>query len=959
MSDSLSSLTHATSFGPTSARIHALQVLIFTMDRHWNDIHLEGQTSIRQNVVGLLEEEDTNLQNWAFVATAMLATLPSTDTSAGSTITPASPPARTVRALGSTDDLTKAWSHAMRKITLAPLSRSACHAANALLLHGKIDLTSTVRDLGNLLRSIDIQGPSYPHDSVCTLIGSAIRIARQDVRLYALNLEDKVISWLSKWNALEGTRGKGRLDQHSPSDILHLICEILHLPSPTFDTPSTIDFLPDCAIVERVLEEDRTNPMRRFTLYGKITELKRNSPTKAAPIKSTESDAGSAFLHGRPQRISRVVKDLIDSFARDWPTVQSGSEARPAMPPDRCRRTIDLIVLALAYNATLHINGIRADNESLQAASSLMDRVIPLMTLSAYDIPSQHLMWKGLQPLIKVASTSTNLWPVLLKPNSLSGIRKDLLPPGEEEAEDHAVLAEVEDRLLTTIWNFETVTITLKGLFPSCLKMFSGSEAPTPTTASPYAPTQGMPDDDDDFGEIRTAESDAMPISKEAIECQRTTRSLLALLANVRLRGSILLSPNRLPSKDNALINSFLSTEGTKMVQLGSVLCDAIQAGTLRLNVEAVDLILSTLEEMLGSYAYSRDEGSLQLMLSFMTGSAPIWLSPDNSSVDLADRVVHLAKFLHIKSLKGQLPSWKVRLALLRFVDEYLDYEPEQTAWSRGGQSMDIDGSASAAVDIISGALVDIDIRLRFRAATSTAGLLYLSSIPFDQHLPFYHDTVNALPREPKHWDSFITDILWKLNCCITSPQLRAATIYHLYEVPPATTDYNHHLQVGLETVSKRLGLEGIAPLLLAYAPLIISSQIVTSQSPMRVPHRLYGFSTRRLFAVNILDVAGSSVLLAMLAQKTRHDDGARQYAGSIDTLTGLCSAAGSTPGDVAVRHLASTAARALSDPHSPLVLDPNAYDRAVVFGALASLPGIRPKERALKKSSGKQQSCG
>jgi hypothetical protein len=52
--------------------------------------------------------------------------------------------------------------------------------------------------------------------------------------------------------------------------------------------------------------------------------------------------------------------------------------------------------------------------------------------------------------------------------------------------------------------------------------------------------------------------------------------------------------------------------------------------------------------------------------------------------------------------------------------------------------------------------LIGIIVEVFVRAATSTAGILYLSSIPVEQHMPFYTDLVNVLPREPKHWDSFM-----------------------------------------------------------------------------------------------------------------------------------------------------------------------------------------------------------
>ena len=483
------------------------------------------------------------------------------------------------------------------------------------------------------------------------------------------------------------------------------------------------------------------------------------------------------------------------------------------------------------------------------------------------------------------------------------------------------------------------MSASLKVLFEPALDIFSGSENGPNLNNLPYTVMQVQ--DDDDFGEIRTADSDAMPLSQEVLEYQRTTTALLTTLAGLRLHGSLLVSPNRVPSKDNNLINGFLSAEGQRMVQLGTVVCEAVKKGILRLNIEAIDLILSSLDEMHRSYAYTRDPGLLKLMLDFMTASAPLWLAVDRSISDLPDRVISLAKSLYRKSLLGQLPSWQVRLALLVFIDEYLDYDPDQTVWMDVGEEMSVDGTSLVASDIVSAGLMDPDIRLRFRAATSTAGILYLSSIPVEQHMPFYTDLVNVLPREPKHWDSFITDILWKLNCCITSPQLRAATIYHLYEIPPSTSEYNHHLQVGLETVSRRLGLAGVSQLLLAYAPLIISSQIVTSQSPMRVPHRLYGFSTRKAFALQTLEVAASSVLLYALAERNRTDGAARQYNGAAETFAALSDAAGLVQTEVGVRHLPATAARALSDPGSGLFVEASAFDRSRVADMLLTLPGI------------------
>jgi hypothetical protein len=141
----------------------------------------------------------------------------------------------------------------------------------------------------------------------------------------------------------------------------------------------------------------------------------------------------------------------------------------------------------------------------------------------------------------------------------------------------------------------------------------------------------------------------------------------------------------------------------------------------------------------------------------------------------------------------------------------------------------------------------------------------------------------------------------------------------------------------------------------MAYAPLIVSSQIVANQSLMRVPYRLYGFSSRRLFALAILEMTGPTILLAMFAEGIRQDPISKQYRGSKETLNTLCGAAAIAQSDVAIRHLPATAAQALGDPHCPLVVNPTAASRQAVYHTLLTRHGIDPTGH----SSSKERSAG
>jgi len=447
--------------------------------------------------------------------------------------------------------------------------------------------------------------------------------------------------------------------------------------------------------------------------------------------------------------------------------------------------------------------------------------------------------------------------------------------------------------------------------------------------------------EEDDFGEIRTAESDAMPQSKEVLECRRTSSTLLSLFVRLRLKGTALASALSQTPKDSSTINAFLSAEGTRFIQLGSAVCSTVKYGTLRLSFEAVDLILASFEEMLSSYAFSKDEDLVCLALSFMSCSVKYWLAPEQNSSEIAERVIYLAKFLVAKAARDQLPSWRVRLAILTFVDEYLDQDPSFSTWSNVIMD-DSQGEEDpwGPLAVISAGLLDRDARVRFRATTSAAGLFSLESIPGNQHYRFYEMTMNALPRQPKHWDSFLTDILWKLNCCVSSAQLRAATIYHLYEMPLSSTEYNHHLQLGLEAVARRLGLDGISSLYLPHAALVIRSQLGVNQSPMRIHHRIYGFSSHKAFATGLLNTVTPSLCAAINGEITSRE-GQTGLAGARELIISLCEAAGGQPTFIVRQHLSTTVALVYANYAGFAASSQRKTSPDYIVDAIKALPGM------------------
>ena len=185
----MASLVSGCTSGTLQSRILFLQSSIFVVHRHISHLSRETLESLRQTWVDLLEEEIPALQDWSLLALTHLAVNVS-----ASLATPAL--------------WDRAWTHAVRKAFIAPQSRTACYLAAAILSRRLLPLGNMMSDVEALLRNIDIQGPSNPSESLCSLVDLALHDVKNDTRLYSAGLEDKVIAWMGKWNFTETSRGK-------------------------------------------------------------------------------------------------------------------------------------------------------------------------------------------------------------------------------------------------------------------------------------------------------------------------------------------------------------------------------------------------------------------------------------------------------------------------------------------------------------------------------------------------------------------------------------------------------------------------------------------------------------------------------------------------------------------------------------------------------------------------------
>jgi ataxia telangiectasia mutated family protein len=214
LEDTLAAIISQLESGPFNSRLLALQMLVFVIGRSWVSLAEDARASMRRALLEHLDDEHLGIQSWSFVGMAIFARRQTFQSGSSQSM---------ISGNTTTSDWERAWSHSIRKVSQATLCRAACHLADTLLGLSLIDATRAGKDISSVLRHIEIQGPSYPFDSVCAFLTNTIKFARGDVRLYSLNLEDKIVAWWDKWSAVEGSRGKARMDPQTTTDLLKLL----------------------------------------------------------------------------------------------------------------------------------------------------------------------------------------------------------------------------------------------------------------------------------------------------------------------------------------------------------------------------------------------------------------------------------------------------------------------------------------------------------------------------------------------------------------------------------------------------------------------------------------------------------------------------------------------------------------------------------------------------------------
>lgn len=430
--DAVTSLLHwiRTASG-VNLRTHNLRILLFIIDRHWYRLHTVLQNDVINVLLQFVSVDEVSTQSWVFLCLAAVAywdgQVASSSDAACATVPQSKRRGPTVW-----DPI---WTHAVRRANVPIVCRAACHTAYVLIAHSKHLLTShrILAEIETLAKDLDLQGPNFPYDAVCMFLAYCLRIASQDVRLYRMQLEEKVLSWLlDNWRIGTATRdigSKSYLPPYTLNDTLTLlgsVCGSMRHTDLICDA-----MLPHCEIVKVMEEQHQDKIIQDYVLFAQLPEqctsvMKDTTPTFLAEVSLRRPDHELASPRGRDRRISAFLQKAMESLMLEWEAAKA-SNTHPTA--ERVRQSFDAAITVLAFESLQVATGTRSNRRTIQSAGKVVALLAPLLIDSRWTPEERLLILKTFEPLILDGDPGDDgeRWEALVFPGVETGIKSRAL----------------------------------------------------------------------------------------------------------------------------------------------------------------------------------------------------------------------------------------------------------------------------------------------------------------------------------------------------------------------------------------------------------------------------------------------------------------------------------------------------------------------------------------------------
>ncbi|EAU90455.2 atypical/PIKK/ATM protein kinase [Coprinopsis cinerea okayama7 len=733
----------------TVPRCYHLQVLLFFVDRHWSIVHDTLKRQIMDTLIQVQNLEDPDVQSWILLNYAAIAYAESHWAGANVDALISSQAPDVLDA--------KVWDtilqSVVRRINTAAVCRAASHATHSLLISlyrytppsGHIFLSSprVLQEIEIICKDINIEGPHAPYDSVCMLLIECLKIASQDVRLYRLHMEDKVLEWLkNSWviTGYEKTAGP-----HPVNDLILLLATICGISKPIGLVIRTS--LPSCPIVTAMQKESQLQSIRNFMLYAQLPSYKPSEQSKSVsfptsvepgvePADISPLSSSRRSPNAREGRVLSFLERMIKALKLHW-------QSTPNPTIEVARRTLDFAVIAIVFQTMLSVNSVITGKEVLKVGAEVLNLVVNPSAMgpngnAKWTLAERATLCEGLEPLVWTSDPPVETgWEAVAQPDfSRDGVtRKERSLPSVTDAKE-----ELRRNILRAIWSNSEKEgfVGLLGYIRSQVADASILDNPT---------TLAMDADDGGAWAVRTSETSTskLPGEKNQELC-RLVEGQLIFTIRVAALSSLLGDSSDVKDFQqflNGLLNS-VEESAPWCLLVVPILLREIDIGSLKVNEDIALSLLNAIARCLKTYNHSYNTEMRCLATRALASTFDLWLTSQTQHV--SPKAAQLCSWIATSLGNSRFDSWVMRDACVQFLCRYLSVSGRRSSWPFKGT-----GEEPTPTSILEKLTTDPDVRVRFRVATAIPMLFAVSRTDNHKLPSLYNEMKDAFSADVDH----------------------------------------------------------------------------------------------------------------------------------------------------------------------------------------------------------------
>ena len=198
-------------------------------------------------------------------------------------------------------------------------------------------------------------------------------------------------------------------------------------------------------------------------------------------------------------------------------------------------------------------------------------------------------------------------------------------------------------------------------------------------------------------------------------------------------------------TRDKELVQILNDCPGHVFPLILPITLNQMKAKALSVTPETISEIIFVLGELRASYFYGRSEAVQYLMIDVLDASMDLWLPPTVDS-ELKHLICKALERLNDDVDEGRIQSWKCRDRFVQFFDHYFRADRVQESWAW-------DIIQKRLTEFLYPRLGDVDIRVRFRAATVVPRLFTIEGFAHRNPLELYAEMRQDLTSDLNEYD--------------------------------------------------------------------------------------------------------------------------------------------------------------------------------------------------------------